>query len=64
MAQFRVVKQKNVHALLYGNLWKGPLNASVSPGFKLWMYTDATPFGYFFTRKVNSPGKSEGEMGV
>ena len=38
--------------------------ASVSPGFKLWMYTDARPFGYFFTRNVNSPGASEADIGV
>ncbi len=37
---------------------------SLSPGCMSWMYLDILPSSYFFTRKVSSPGWSEGEMGV
>ena len=42
----------------------GPLIANDSPGFRLWICTDARPFEYFLMRKVSSPGAFEGEMGV
>ena len=38
--------------------------ASVSPGFREWIYFETLPVSYFLMMKVNSPSRSDAEMGV
>lgn len=47
------------HAPLYGNFIIGPFTANFSPTFNSCIYLDATPFSYFFTNNVNTPGSSD-----
>lgn len=51
-------------SLFQGHFGRGPLMASLSPGFREWIYFETLPVSYFLMIKVNSPSKSDGEMGV
>lgn len=50
--------------LFQDHFGSGPLTASLSPGFREWIYFETLPVSYFLMINVNSPSKSDGDMGV